>query len=155
MFASFHEEPIFRFREFDEARGFIEDLQDNKDTYEAIDYMINHKEYYFLLKNLKAQLNKSKIGVYIFLNLPCLKREDDLELIEYMLKHSDEVLKEGIVDYLKSCKNFNFARKIFEDGLEDEAIEVLKLIPEGIEYLKEHLKDERLNRILIYDFTKD
>ena len=143
MFKEFKEEKIFRFKEFDEARGFIENLKDNKNTFEAIDYMINHKEYYFLLKNVLLQAD-AKINVisYLFYNLPCLKREDDLEVIEKILKIANEKLKSIIIDYLKTCKNEEFAKKLYLDGLKEEAIEIFKVLPNVSEWLKNKLKNE-------------
>jgi len=144
MFKEFEEDRIFRFREFDEARGFIENFKDDKDTYESIDYMISHKEYYFLLKNILKQLNtKKNIFAYIFFNMPCLKREEDLELIIDILKNSNEILKKIIIDYIKSCENREFAKKIFESGLKIEAIEICKNFPDIKEYLKENLANEK------------
>ena len=103
MFKQFVEEEISRFREFDEARVYIEDFKDNKDTYEAIDYMISHKEFYFLLKNIKTQNPSAKIVEYIFYNLPCLKRKDDYELIN-QLKQNKKI--ECIINkYIEICKD--------------------------------------------------
>ncbi len=144
MFKSFEEDKVLRFREFDDARDFVENFKDDKDTYESIDYMINHKEYYFLLKNILKQLNtKKNILAYLFFNMPCLKREEDLGLIIDILKNSDEILKKIIIDYIKSCENREFAKKIFESGLKVEAIEICKKFPDIERYLKEKLKNEK------------
>jgi len=143
MFKEFEEDRIFRFKEFDEAREFIENFNDTKDTYEAVDYMISHKEYYFLLKNVYKQLNaKKSILAYLFFNLPCLKRDEDLALIIEILKKADDVLKKIVIDYIKSCNNEEFAKKIFESGLKTEAIEIFKKFPDLEEYLKEKLTNE-------------
>ena len=144
MFKEFEEEKIFRFKEFDEARGYIENFKDNKDTYEAIDYMINHREYYFLLKNVAKQIKtKKNILAYLFFNLPCLKRDEDLEKIITILKNADEILKKIVIDYIKSCRNEKFAMRIYESGLKTEAIEIFKKFPNLEEYLKEKLKNEK------------
>ncbi|GAB6074294.1 hypothetical protein [Nautilia lithotrophica] len=149
MFKSFEEEKIFRFKEFDEAREFIENFRDNKDTFEAIDYMINHKEYYFLLKNIINQLNtKKSILAYLFFNLPCLKREEDLELIIQILKKADNILKKIVIDYVKSCNNEEFAKIIFESGLKEEAIEIFKKFPNLEKYLKKKLLNEKDIKVL-------
>ena len=144
MFKGFEEEKFFRFKEFDEARKYIENFQDDRDTYEAIDYMINHREYYFLLKNVVKQIDtKKNILAYLFFNLPCLKRDEDLEKIITILKKADEILKKIVIDYIKSCRNEKFAVRIYESGLKTEAIEVFKKFPNLEEYLKEKLKKER------------
>ena len=143
MFKQFEEEKIFRFKEFDEARVYIENLQDSKDTFEAIDYMINHKEYYFLLKNVLLQTDaKISVIAYLFYNLPCLKRENDLEVIEKILKIANEKLQSIIIDYLKTCKNEEFAKRMYLNGLKKEAIEIFKVLPNISNWLKNVLKNE-------------
>ncbi|WP_456470286.1 hypothetical protein [Caminibacter sp.] len=137
MFREFKEERFHRFKEFDEAREFIEKFSYSKDTFDAIDYMINHKEYYFLLKNILRQLPDERIVEYVFFNLPCLKREEDLNiLISLLTKYP--VVK----NYIKSCKNREFAKKIYESGLKKDAIDIFKYIPDISEWLKEKIKDE-------------
>jgi len=112
MFANFEEKNFMRFREFDEARGFIENLDSN--SYDAIDYMIYHKEYYFLLKNILKQLNKIIEINYIFLNLPCLSRKDDFEMLEKIFIDGDSQIRHIIIDYLKSCRNTDEIAKLKE-----------------------------------------
>jgi hypothetical protein len=48
MLINHKEDKFSRFKEFDEARVYIETF--NKDSFDAIDYMIDHKEFYFYLK---------------------------------------------------------------------------------------------------------
>jgi len=149
MFAKFEEEPIFRFKEFDEARVYIENFQDNKDTFEAIDYMINHKEYYFLLKNILNQPNlKKSILSYLFFNLPCLKREEDLEILIQILQHIDQIGKNIIIDYIKTCNNIDFAKKLYLHNLKIEAIEIFKKFPNLEEFLKQKLLNETDKNVL-------
>ncbi|NPA11625.1 MAG: hypothetical protein GXO62_05235 [Epsilonproteobacteria bacterium] len=135
MFKSFSEEKVLRFREFDDARGDIEHFNEN--SLDAIDYMISHKEYYFLLKNLLNQLPDEKIADYIFLNLPCLKREEDLEIIEKLMDKYPVVK-----DYLKSCKNEEFIKKLYQRGKKKEAIGLMMSLPQIKEWLKNALKNE-------------
>ena len=122
---------IKRFKEFDEARSFIEAMKPSKDTFDAIDYMITHKEFYFLLKNLAEQNVDKKIVDYIFFNLPCLKREEDYEVFFKLL----DKYKSSLIDYLKSCKNFEFAKMLVENGVK-EGVDVLMLSPDFVDYLK-------------------
>jgi hypothetical protein len=149
MFREFEEDKIFRFKEFDEARGYIEEFKDDKNTFEAIDYMINHREYYFLLKNVVKQINaKKNILAYLFFNLPCLKREEDLAMIIVILKKADEILKKIVIDYIKSCNNEEFAKKIFKSGLKAEAIEIFKKFPNLCGFLKEKIENENDKKVL-------
>jgi len=138
-----------RFKEFDEARSFIENMNLTKDTFDAIDYMIAHKEFYFLLKNLAKQDVDKKIVDYVFFNLPCLKREEDYEMFFKLL----DKYKNSLIDYLKSCKNFEFAKRLVENGIK-EGIDVLMLSPDFVEYLKnlktENLKDKIQEYLEIY-----
>jgi heme oxygenase len=102
MFKEFKEKKVLRFRDFDEARGFIENL--SKESIDAIDYMIFHKEYYFLLKNLANQVDVDlEIISYIFSNLPCLKRKEDFELIKEIYENREDA-REIIDTYLKTCE---------------------------------------------------
>ncbi len=137
MFKKFEEKNFYRFKEFDEARKFIEDFSYSKDTFEAIDYMINHKEYYFLLKNILKQLPDERIVEYVFFNLPCLKREEDLDVLIHLLSRYSVVK-----NYIKSCKNMEFAKKIYESGFKEDAIDIFKYIPDISEWLKEKIKNE-------------
>lgn len=149
MFKGFEEDKIFRFKEFDEARIYIENFKDDKDTFEAVDYMINHKEYYFLLKNVLKQIDtKKNILAYLFFNLPCLKREEDLDLLIKIVKRSDRILKKIVIDYIKSCNNEEFAKKMYERGLKTEAVEILKKFPGCVKYLKEKLSGEQDEEVI-------
>jgi hypothetical protein len=141
MFSQFEPDKIFRFKEFDEARVFIEKFEDNKNSYEAIDYMISHKEYYFLLKNIKLQKPKKSIISYIFFNIPCLKREEDLEMIIDIL--SIPHAKEIVIEYLKSCRDEEFAKELYNRGYKLEAIEIFKVLPSISEWFKNNLDNNK------------
>ncbi len=99
-----------RFLEFDEARKYIENMElDREKTFEAVDYMINHKEYYFLLKNLLNQFADKEKGDrelfdYIFSRLKdCPKRKEDAELYKKLVKAKNEELKTAFFEYVKNC----------------------------------------------------
>jgi len=136
---------IKRFKEFDEARSYIENLKPTKDTFDAIDYMIAHKEFYFLLKNLSKQNVDKKVVDYIFFNLPCLKREEDYEVFFKLL----DKYKDSLIDYLKSCKNFEFAKRLVENEIK-EGVDVLMLSPDFVEYLKTINNEKLKNKIKEY-----
>jgi len=137
MFRKFKEEKFYRFKEFDEARKYVEKFAYSKDTFDAIDYMISHREFYFLLKNILKQLPDEKIVEYAFFNMPCLKRDEDLDILLKLIQKYNVVK-----DYIKSCRNIDFAKKIYESGLKKEAIDIFKFIPEVNGWLKEKIKNE-------------
>jgi hypothetical protein len=97
MLINHKEDKFSRFKEFDEARVYIETF--NKDSFDAIDYMIDHKEFYFLLKNILKNLPKKEFVEYIFLRLPCLKRKDNIEMLKNIYPKYPEI----IYIYLQKC----------------------------------------------------
>jgi hypothetical protein len=148
-------EPFFivRFKEFDEARIYIEDMKQDKNlVINAIDYMIFHKEYYFLLKHLYRQFGniefKCELFDYIFLNLQgCPRRKEGIELYYKILKGKNIFLKESLKEFLKSCscKLLSFLNRLLtEDSVDLKliAIESFKYCPE--ESIKESLKNDIL-----------
>ncbi|WP_457638774.1 HEAT repeat domain-containing protein [Persephonella sp.] len=102
---------IKRFREFDEARKYIEDPSsyDEETVLSAVDYMITHKEYYFLLKNLYRQIQEKKINrkllEYAFMNLGsvCPKRKEEKEIYLNILKTGIPDYTQPLEQFLKSC----------------------------------------------------
>ena len=62
--------------------------------------------------------------------------------MEKILKIANQKLKSIIIDYLKTCKNEEFAKKLYLDGLKEEAIEIFKVLPNVSEWLKNELKNE-------------
>ena len=154
-----------RFLEFDEARKYIEDMNlDRKKTFEAIDYMVNHKEYYFLLKNLVKQFADKETGDrelfdYIFSRLQeCPKRKEDAEIYKKIIKSKNKDLKTAFFEYVKNCsKDFN---KLAHEFLDDDDKDVRYLgfcillnIPDekAKEALKEYILKEG-NEDLLKDF---
>jgi hypothetical protein len=107
LFREFKAKKIERFKEFDEARKFIENF--GKNSFDAIDYMIDHKEYYFLLKNVLKQLPDNEIVEYVFYNLPCLRREEDMEIFLALFDKYPVVR-----DYVKACKSIEFLRLLYK-----------------------------------------
>jgi hypothetical protein len=108
-FKKFEEQKIHRFKDFDEARIYIEDM--NKDTnltLEAIDYMVSRKEYNFLLKNLLNQFyergGSSQLFDYFFSKLSdCPRRESDIRLYLKILESPNQILKNSFRGYLIAC----------------------------------------------------
>jgi len=99
MLIKHKKQKFLRFKEFDEAREDIENF--HKNSYDAIDYMIDHKEFYFLLKNVLKNLPDENLVEYIFLRLPCLKRVTDIEILKELYTYYP-----SIIDiYLKKCEN--------------------------------------------------
>ncbi|WP_456401110.1 hypothetical protein [Persephonella sp.] len=108
-FKEFEEFKPVRFREFDEARVYIENMEKNRKlTEEAVDYMVNRGEYYFLLKNLIRQYGEKggdkQLFDYIFSKMSeCPKRKEDLELYLEILDSKNNLLRESFAGYLRSC----------------------------------------------------
>ncbi|SNZ10137.1 hypothetical protein SAMN06265182_1750 [Persephonella hydrogeniphila] len=108
-FKKFEEQKIHRFKDFDEAKVYIEDM--NKDinlTFEAIDYMVSRKEYHFLLKNLVRQFYNSggspQLFDYFFSKLSdCPGRKTDIEIYFKILESPNKTLKSSFTGYLKAC----------------------------------------------------
>ena len=166
-----------RFLEFDEARKYIENMRLNKEkTLEAIDYMINHKEYYFLLKNLVNQFVDKEEGDkelfdYIFSRLTdCPKRKEDADLYKKIIKSQNKALKESFFEFIKNCsKEFKELANNFLNSSDENShlvgFYILLSIPgqEAKTALanfikkekKEELIDEFLNYLYFYGDEKD
>ncbi len=119
---------IPRFKEFDEARVYIEDFSDfdKNIVFSAIDYMLIHKEYYFLLKNISLQFSKDggeEIIDYLFSRLDCVKRNEDKELIKNLLYSPNRFLSFKVFVYILDCcdtyslENFFDRLKITKDHM--------------------------------------
>ena len=121
-FKKFKEDKPYRFKEFDEARIYIEDMSiDTNLTREAVDYMITHKEYFFLLKNIINQFYKEggnrELFDYILSRLTeCTKRSSDIDLYLKIIESPNRNLRETFVEYLKTCADdlFSFVEKLLE-----------------------------------------
>ena len=99
---------IVRFREFDEARAYIENFQQyDKDCVRAaVDYMIAHQEYYFLLKNVWKHQYDPQIEDfvhYLFSRLECLKREEDKEMLLNLLYCKNSHVQNSVFVFIISC----------------------------------------------------
>ena len=160
-FKKFEEHLPHRFREFDEARKYIENmLLDTKLTQEAIDYMISRREYHFILKNLISQFyqegGSKQLFDYLFSKFTeCPKRVSDLEIYIKILDSPNETLKKSFLGYLKSCASqlYPFILKLLKDKNPEKrriAVCLLKYIPD--EEIKkeiiEHLPNEKNKTVL-------
>jgi len=90
-------------------------------TKEAVDYMITHKEYFFLLKNIVKQFYKGggsrELFDYIFSRLTdCPKRSSDINLYLKIIESPNSDLRESFIEYLKTCADdlFSFIEKLLE-----------------------------------------
>ena len=149
------EEPyhIQRFKEFDDARVFIEDMgQGEEDTIAAIDYMITHKEYYFLLKNLLKNIKNNKINrkmfEYALLSLDiCPKREEEKEIYRQILKTERIAFVEPMVDFLKTCscelKDFLFSL------MDENSPELRKIAIEALKHCPDKTTDNHVLRLAV------
>ena len=102
-----------RFKEFDEARTYIEEWEKYsfEDVCLAIDYMLVHKEYYYLLKTLYSKHLRKKaeeVADYLFSRLNCLSRQVDRDMIFKFLESESRFLQEKALFYiLGCCDSFN------------------------------------------------
>ncbi len=137
MFKKYKKTKIHRFKEFDEARVYIENPEKDRElTYKAIDYMIIHKEFYYLLRQLFNHIkNKnldSKFWEYALSNMSsCPSRREELEIYLHILKHEDKNYREPLVKYLTgcSCKLKKFLLQLLkekEPRIRKEAVSILK-----------------------------
>ncbi len=102
---------VIRFHEFDEARPYIVEWQHHtlEFIFAAIDYMIGHNEYYFLLKNFTiptSTQNRTKyhtIIEYLFSRIDCLKREIDKKELKKLLLHEDAQVTNIVLSYILQC----------------------------------------------------
>ncbi len=143
-----HTYHIHRFKEFDEARVFIEDMsKDEESTLAAIDYMITHKEYYFLLKNLLKNIKSNKINrkmyEYALLSLDkCPKREEEKEIYRQILRTERTAFVEPLIDFLKSCscelKDFIFSL------MDENSPELRKIAIKTLQYCPDKTTDNRI-----------
>ena len=101
-------EKIARFREFDEAKGVIENFKqkDAEDIFAAIDYMLVHKEYYYLLKTIYRFCNEigiERVASYLFARLECLGRDEDKKMLKRVLLCPNKGVRQSAFSYILGC----------------------------------------------------
>ena len=161
MFKKYKKTQLYRFKEFDEARIYIENPEKDKDlTYKAIDYMITHKEFYYLLKQLFYHIKEKNLDYrfweYALLNMSvCPSRKEELEIYLYILKHGDQEYKEPLLRYLASCscKLKKFLLQVLKEEnpvVRKEAVNILKHCNQkGIKKtLIKHLRQEKEEQVI-------
>ena len=149
---------ITRFKEFDEAREFIIKwpLYERELVFAAIDYMIVHKEYYFLLKNLfshNLEENNEyleQIIDYLFSRLECLKRKEDKQELKKLLLSNNKHLSDITFSYILDCYKNKDELYVLLNGV-DMSIDKLAIIDKSFLVEKNSLlndiKNEYLKRI--------
>ena len=98
---------IRRFREFDEARVYVEDMSGKgEDVLSAIDYMITHNHHYFLLKNLLRNIENKTITIQVFEyallsygKCPCSPEE--LQILKRIIEKADVYFVVSLLEFLK------------------------------------------------------
>ena len=148
-----HTYHIQRFKEFDEARVFIEDMsKDEENTLAAIDYMITHKEYYFLLKNLLKNIKNNRINrkmyEYALLSLDkCPKREEEKEIYRQILRTERTAFVEPLIDFLKSCscelKDFLFSL------MDENSPELRRIAVKALQHCPDKTADNRILQLAV------
>lgn len=114
----FEIEPTKRFKEFDEARVYIENWEDYQFemTCSAIDYMLIHKEYYYLLKTIYHKRfceGVEKVVDYLFSRMECLSRQEDKEMIFRFLQSERLFLQDKALYYMLGCCKMFDLEKVF------------------------------------------
>ncbi|BAF69388.1 hypothetical protein [Nitratiruptor sp. SB155-2] len=112
--------PISRFREFLEAREYIESFEnyEEDDVFAAIDYMLIHKEYHYLLRMILEHCQKpgiERLSSYVFARLDCLKREEDQKLLQQLLLCKNNSIGKNVFTYILSCCEFMDVGKLFQE----------------------------------------
>ncbi len=168
-FKEFKETFPHRFKSFEEAKEKINENH-KQEQLDAIDYMVNHKEYYFLLKNLidnyaEGGGNKALFD-YIFFQLKdCPKRSEDIELYKKILQCNNKDLRLSFLEYLKMCADELFPilyKYIQDDDIKEMIVCYLLYInkDELVEFLRKHRFDKQtlskfLKEIYLYGTKED
>ena len=99
---------IMRFKSFEEAKDvFVDESRDIDERIEALDYMINHKEIWFILKTLSElfptnDMKYHPIIDYAFAHFDVKpKRKEDFEEMFKLLKSDNAYLRNAAIEFLK------------------------------------------------------
>ena len=101
-------EKIVRFKSFEEAKGvFVDENKNIDERIEALDYMINHREIWFVLKTLSELFPTNEMKYhplidYAFANFDVKpKRKEDFEEMFKLLKSDNAYLRNAAIEFLK------------------------------------------------------
>ena len=149
-------ENIRVFNEFLEAKNVFEDSNNSEDLrIAALDYIIEHKEIFYVLRMLSElfRINNPKDHIYIdyafanFKQKP--KREEDLEMMFKMLKSDNAYLRNAVITFLqqygKEAKQF--IQKLMNSDDKDIRIFAINILgdvnfEESLDMLREFIKKE-------------
>ncbi len=105
-------EEIVRFKSFEEAKEvFVDENKNVDDRIEALDYIINHREIWFVLKMLSELFKTNEMKYhplidYAFANFDVKpKRKEDFEEMFKLLKSDNAYLRNAIIEFLKQYGN--------------------------------------------------
>jgi len=118
------EAKIKRFKEFLEAKEVFEDNNKSIDErIEALSYILNHNEIYFVLRVFNKLFNENNIKDhplidYAFANLQKPKRSEDFEELFKMLKSDNAYLRNAAISFLQ--KYGKEAKPFFEKLMNSE-----------------------------------
>ena len=118
-------EEIVRFKSFEEAKEvFVDENKNVDDRIEALDYIINHKEIWFILKMLSELFKTNEMKYhplidYAFANFDVKpKRKEDFEEMFKLLKSDNAYLRNAIIEFLKQYGNE--AKAFLEELMDSE-----------------------------------
>jgi len=119
------EEKIVRFKSFEEAKAvFIDENKNIDERIEALDYIINHKEIWFVLNMLNKLFKVNKIEYhplidYAFSHFDIKpKRKEDFEEMFKALKSDNAYLRNAVIEFLKLYGKE--AKQFLEELMENE-----------------------------------
>ncbi|BCD61467.1 hypothetical protein NitYY0826_C0319 [Nitratiruptor sp. YY08-26] len=151
--------PISRFKEFQEASRYIEAFEEysEEEVFAAIDYMLVHKEFHYLLRTLLQQCQKKdieKLSSYIFARLNCLKREEDQQLLQELLACQNRGIQHNTIAYiLACCEHYDTAKLLQNYPISKEELKILVKYGdcESVHNYATRLQEELFERLRILE----
>ena len=156
-------EHIRRFESFPEAQSVFEDENANPaDRLEAIDYMVQHQEIYYILQMLSKIFKESRVedNKYIdyafsgFKTKP--KRQKDFQEMFTMLKSDNAYLRNAVITFLQEYGDEakEFILKLMDDEDKDIRIFAINILgdvkyEESVDMLRRFIvKEEDVNALM-------
>ena len=154
---------IERFKSFLEARDVFEDNTKNKDErLAALEYIVNHKEIYYVLDVLSKLFKDNNPNDNVFIDAAFAgfdikpKREEDFNALFRMLKSDNAYLRNATIkflqDYGKEAKKF--IQKLIENEDRDIRIFAINILgdvkfEDSLEMLRHFIvKEEDINALM-------
>jgi len=152
-----------RFDTFPEAQSVFEDENaDSTDRLEAIDYMVQHQEIYYILQVLSKIFKESRVQDnkyidYAFSGFKVKpKREKDFQEMFHMLKSDNAYLRNAVITFLQEYGDEakEFILQLMDDKDKDIRIFAINILgdvnyEESVEMLRRFIvKEEDINALM-------